>query len=120
MGGSGDTSRWPRGFPRYFAAAHEIEQRLAPRGGRCRIGGIVEKESRRAGKEDGVVPLQVLLGNIGRVVSDDGIPGPGLLSKGFNRARRKRNRRMDKARGPRKQEHCARLLGRRLGTVGER
>ena len=103
-----------------LAAAHEIEQRVAPCRGRCRIGGIVEKESRRAGEEDGVVPLQVLLGNIGGVVCDDGIPGPGLLSEGFDRARRKRNRRMDKARGPRKHEHRARLLGRRRGALGER
>ena len=47
-----------------LAAAHEVEERLAP----CRRGGgvvrIVEERAGRAGEEDRVALLQVLLGDV--------------------------------------------------------
>ena len=80
-----------------LAAAHEVEERLAPRRGRRRIVRIVEERAGGAGEEDGVVLLQVRVVDVGRVVGDRRRPRAGLLADLLDGARGERDRRVDEA-----------------------
>ena len=96
-----------------LAAAHEVEQRLPPGRRRRRVVRIVEERAGRAGEEDRVVLLQVLLVDVGGIVGDGRRPRAGLLAQLLDRAAGQRNRRMHEARGLAEHQHLARLL--RLG-----
>ena len=90
-----------------FSAANELEERFASRRGRGRIVRIVEELAGRARQKDRVVLLQVLLGDVGRVIRDRRGPRAGLLAHLLDRARGQRNRRVDISGRPREHQHLA-------------
>jgi hypothetical protein len=75
-----------------LAAAHEVEQRLPPCRRRRRVVRVVEERAGRAGEEERVVLLEILLGDVGGVVGDGSRPGPGLLSELIDGPPGERNR----------------------------
>ena len=96
-----------------LAAAHEVEQRLAARRRGRGVLRIVEEVTGGAREEDRVVGLQVLLGDVGRVVGDRRRPGAGLLAEFLDGAGRERDGRVRVPGGARDHQHLARRL--RLG-----
>ena len=96
-----------------LAAANELEERLPPCRRRRRVVRVVEECAGRAGEEDRVVLLEILLGDVRGIVGDGRRPRARLLSELVNRAAGEGNRRMHEARRLAEHQHLARLL--RLG-----
>ncbi len=103
-----------------LAAADEVHERLAAGGRGLRAGGVVEVGAGGAGEEDRVVLLQVLGGDDGGIVGDDGRPRARLLAHRLDGPGRERDRRVDEAGGLGQHQHAARLLGRGRRGVGQR
>jgi hypothetical protein len=94
-----------------LAAAHEVEQRLAARGGGRGVLGIVEELAGGAGQEERVVLREVLLVDVGRVVGDGGGPGARLLAHLLDGRARRAGSTSARSRRPAEHEHAAGASG---------
>ena len=102
-----------------FAAFDEVQERLAAKVRGGLVVWIVQEFAGGAGKEDGVILLQILRGDGGRIVGDGGHPGTGFVAEVFDHLRCQGDGGVDPAESAAKDQHTAQALRRGVGLIGQ-
>jgi hypothetical protein len=100
-----------------FTAFDEVQERLAAKVRGGLVVGIVQEFAGGAGKEDGVILLQILRGDGGGIVGNGGHPGTGFVAEVFHHLRCQRDGRVDPAESAAKDHHTAQALRRGVGLI---